>query len=166
MTDETFGEVEYCEDYGYIAHKDIVFGGNKLSVEITIMCDEEEEGIEQFQRDAFEALLEDWDEMQHKIAKAILDYYNDEEKESYGPEDEEEFKKWWPDIDTEEEMMKILHLDSIIIGIEYVMESMGENPVYILFDRDWGGDDTDDNGVAVLVADGEVAEVGYKDIAF
>ena len=47
-----------------------------------------------------------------------------------------------------------------------VMESYGENPVYVLFNRDWGGEDTEDNGVAVLIEDGEVTEVGYKDIAF
>ena len=47
-----------------------------------------------------------------------------------------------------------------------VRESHGENPVYVLFNRDWGGEDTEDNGVAVLIEDGEVTEVGYKDIAF
>ena len=47
-----------------------------------------------------------------------------------------------------------------------VMESYGENPVYVLFNRYWGGEDTEDNGVAVLIEDGEVTEVGYKDIAF
>ena len=51
MIDETFGEVEYCEDLGFIAHKDIEFGGSKSTIEITISCDEEEDGIEQFQRD-------------------------------------------------------------------------------------------------------------------
>lgn len=55
---------------------------------------------------------------------------------------------------------------SIIIDSEYVMESKGKNPVYILFDRDWGGEDLEDNGVAVLIEGGEVTEVGYKDIAF
>ncbi len=128
MIDETFGEVEYSEDYGFITHKDIEFGGSKSSIEITIACDEE--------------------------------------KGAYGPEDEEEFNIWWPDIDTEEEMMKNIHLDSIIVESEYVMEDMGENPIYVLFNRDWGGEDLEGNGVAVLVANGEVAEVGYKDIAF
>lgn len=46
------------------------------------------------------------------------------------------------------------------------MEMNGKNPIYVLFNRDWGGEDLDDNGVAVLIEDGEVSEVGYKDIAF
>lgn len=29
---------------------------------------------------AFEALLQGWDEIQHKISDAILEYYNNEEK--------------------------------------------------------------------------------------
>ena len=164
MTDETFGEIEYDEESGYIGHTALTFGETEQSVEVLIGCDDEE--ISQFQRDAFKALIEGWDELQHKIAVAILEYYNEEEKGAYGPEDEAEFEAWWPDIDTEEELVKMLHLDSIVIESEYVMESHGENPVYILFNRDWGGEDTEDNGVAVLIEDGEVTEVGYKDIAF
>ena len=47
-----------------------------------------------------------------------------------------------------------------------IIQWKGENPVYILFNRDWGGEDLDDNGVAVLIENGEVTEVGYKYIAF
>ena len=104
--DVTFGEIEYDKGCGYTAHKDILFGGKEQSVEVMIMCDDEEE------------------------------------------------------------LVKKIHLESIVIDSEYVMESKGKNPVYILFNRDWGGEDMDDNGVAVLIEDGEVTEVGYKDIAF
>lgn len=165
MLDKTFGEIEYDEDYAYIGKKILIFGEEEQSVKVIILCDAEEE-ISQFQRDAFEALIQEWDEIQHKIADAILEYYNNQEKGAYGPDDETEYESWWPDIDTEEEMMKKIHLDSILIESEYVMDSKGENPVYILFNRDWGGEDTEDNGVAVLIEDGEVTEVGYKDIAF
>lgn len=164
MLDKTFGEIEYDEDYVYTGKKILILGEEEQSVKVIIMCDAEEE-ISQFQRDAFEALIEEWDEIQHKIADAILEYYNNQEKGAYGPDDETEYESWWPDIDTEEEMMKKIHLDSIVIESEYVMDSKGENPVYILFNRDWGGEDTEDNGVAVLIEDGEVTEVGYKDIA-
>jgi hypothetical protein len=165
MKDEVFGEIEYDEELGYIGHTTLTLGGIEQSVEVQIGCDDDEE-ISKIQCDAFQALIEGWDEMQHKIAAAILEYYNEEEKGAYGPEDEDEFESWWPNIDTEEELVKRLHLDSIVIESEFVMESHGENPVYILFNRDWGGEDTEDNGVAVLIEDGEVTEVGYKDIAF
>ena len=165
MIDEVFGEIEYDEDTGYTGHTTLTLGGTEQTVEVLIGCDDGED-ISQFQRDAFEALLKGWDEMQHKIASAILEYYNEEEKGAYGPEDEAEFETWWPNIDTEKELLKKIHLDSIVIGSEYVMESYGKNSLYVLFNRDWGGEDTEDNGVAVLIEDGEVTEVGYKDIAF
>ncbi len=166
MFDVTFGEIEYTEDYGFTAHRQFVFGGKEQSADILIMCDDEEEGITQFQRNAFEALMQEWEEIQHKISVSILRYYNEEEKGSYGPEDLKEFASWWPDIDNEDQLINRIHLDSIVIEQEYVMESKGSNPVYVLFNRDWGGKDMDDNGVAVLITDGEVIEVGYKDIAF
>lgn len=110
--------------------------------------------------------MQNWEEMQHKIASAILQYYNEQEKGAYGPDDEDEFAEWWPDISCEDELVRKIHLDCIVIQEEYLMESNGENPIYVLFNRDWGGEDLDDNGVAVLIEDGEVSEVGYKDIAF
>ncbi len=164
MYDEVFGEMEY--DYGYVAKKKITFMGESQDVDVLIDCEEEEE-IKQVQRDAYEALMQNWEEMQHKITIAILEFYNEEEKYSYGPDEEdEEYEEWWPDIDSEEEMAKKIHLDGIVIQADYLMEMNGENPIYVLFNRDWGGEDYDDNGVAVLIEDGEVSEVGYKDIAF
>ncbi len=163
MFDEIFGEV--ILDYDYVAKKDITFWGNTQEIEIRIAVDEDEK-ISQVQRDSFEALMQNWDEMQHKIAAAVLRYYNEEEKGAYGPDDEDEFAQWWPDIGSEAELACKIHLDSIVIQEEYLMQSNGENPIYVLFNRDWGGEDSEDNGVAVLIEDGEVSEVGYKDIAF
>ncbi len=163
MFDKVFGEVKF--DYGFAAKKDITFFGDTQSIDVYINCDEGEE-IAQSQRDAYEALMQNWDEMQHKIAGAILKYYNEEEKGAYGPEDEDEFALWWPDIESEEELVKKIHLDSIVVPSDYIMESFGETPIYVLFDRDWGGEDLEDNGVAVFIENGEVSEVDYKYIAF
>ena len=168
MLDEVFGEV--ILDYSYIAKKEITFLGYTQEVEILIGVEEDEEEITQGQRDSFKALMQNWDEMQHKIANAILQYYNGGEdhrgeKGAYGPDDKDEFAQWWPDINNENELAKKIHLNSIVILLEYITEDNGKNPVYVLFDRDWGGEDSDDNGVAVFIEDGEVSEVGYKDIA-
>ena len=38
--------------------------------------------------------------------------------------------------------------------------------LYLLFSRTWGGKDLDDNGIGVCLLDEEIAEIGYKDIAF
>lgn len=164
MYHEILGELTY--DYGYVAKKEITFGGETQEIEIWFRAEEGEE-ISPLQLDSFKALMDNWDEMQHKIATAILHYYNEEEKYSYGPDEEdEEYAEWWPDIDSEEELVENIHLDCIIIEEEYLMEMKGKNPIYVLFDRDWGGEDYDDNGVAVFIEDGEVAKVAYNDIAF
>lgn len=163
MLDKTFGEV--ILDYSYIAKKEITFLGHTHEVEILIGVEEDEEEITQGQRDSFEALMQSWDETQHKIATAILQYYNTEEKGAYGPDDKDEFAQWWPDINTDDELAEKIHLTSIVILLEYITEDNGKNPLYLLFDCDWGGEDLDDNGVAVFIEDGEVSEVGYKDIA-
>lgn len=163
MYDELFGEL--ILDYEYVAKKEITFWRNTQDVEIRIAVEEDCE-ITKVQRDAYEALMQNWEEMQHKIAYAILQYYNEQEKGAYGPDDEDEFAEWWPDISTVDELVEKIHLDAIVIREEYIMELNGENSIYVLFDRDWGGEDLDDNGVAVLIEDGEVSEVGYKDIAY
>ncbi len=163
MYDEVFGEVTF--DYGYVAKKKITFFGNTKEVEVRIGAKENEE-IAQIQRDAYEALMQNWEDIQHKIAAAILQYYNEEEKGSYGPDDEEEIAEWWPDINSEDELVKKIHLDAIRIKKEHLMKRKGKNPIYVLFDCDWGGEDYDDNGVAVFIEDGEVSKVGYKDMAF
>ena len=163
MYDEVFGEL--ILDYDYVVKKEITFFGNIQEVEIRIAVEEDSE-ITQVQRDAYETLMQNWEEMQQKIASAILQYYNEQEKGAYGPDDEDEFAEWWPDISTVDELVEKIHLDAIVIREEYIMESYGEKPIYVLFNRDWGGEDLDDNGVAVLIEDGEVSEVGYKDIAY
>ena len=164
MFDEVFGEVIF--DYnGYVTKKEIIFAGEKLRVDVRITVGEDET-IMQVQRDAYQELLQNWEIMQHKIVIAILKYYNEKEKGAYGPDDLEELAEWWPDIDSEEELVKKIHLDMIIVPADYIMDIKGENPVYILFDCDWGGEDLEDKGVAVLIEDGDVSEVGYKDIAY
>lgn len=163
MFDEVFGEVTF--DCGYTARREIAFFGENREIEILIDADEGEE-ISQLQRDAFEALMHNWEEMQQKTAAAILCYYNEREKGAYGPDDPIEFAKWWPDIESIEEMGRKIHLDAVVIPSEYTMEGKGEHPVYLLFSREWGGEDTEDNGVAVLIEGGEVTEVDYKYIAF
>ena len=168
VIDPVFGELG--DQVGsFITYKNVVFCGSERSVEIHIHY-EDEPVISQLQRDAYEALVGGWDEIQHKVAAAILHYYNHEEKFSYGPEDEEEEKQWWPDIENEEDLVKYCRLSAIVISEEYLIESQRDrgiiNPVYLLFERDWGGEDLDANGVCAFVADGEVVEVGYNDMAF
>ena len=167
VIDPVFGELGDMVG-NFFTRKNVVFCGSEQTIEIYINY-EDEPVVSQLQRDAFEKLMQGWDEIQHKVAAAILHYYNHGEKFSYGPEDEAEKKQWWPDIENEEDLVKYCHLSSILIPsedtIEYQQDMGSLNPVYLLFDRDWGGGDPDANGVCTLVANGEVVEIGYHDIA-
>ena len=168
LIDPVFGELGDMVG-NFFTRKNVVFCGSEQTIEIYINY-EDEPVVSQLQRDAFEKLMQGWDEIQHKVAAAILHYYNHGEKFSYGPEDEVEKKQWWPDIENEEDLVKYCHLSSIQIQPEDCIEDQRDmgflNPIYLLFDRDWGGDDSDANGVCAFVADGEVVEIGYNDIAF
>lgn len=162
MTDNVFGELEY--DGGFVGKLSLDCFGDTEEVDIIIQADDEEDGIADVQYAAFEAFQAKWNDIQNDILERILEYYNDEEKGAYGPEDEEEFREWWPDIGSREDLIPLLHIDSVVIANDYLMED--GRKVYVLFDRDWGGEDLEDNGVAVGLVDEAVEEVGYKDIAF
>lgn len=164
MLDEIFGELEH-DGYAYMGTLVINVFGKECEVQLQVNAEEGEE-ILQEQYEAYEQFVEKWDSIQLDILNQILEYYNGEEKGSYGPDDKDAFKEWWPEIETIDELKKFLHIDTIIIPEDFVMEIMGGRGVYVLFDRDWGGKDYDDNGVAVSVVDESVAKVGYKDIAY
>ena len=113
--------------------------------------------------------MEKYKTIQARIAEKILVYYNEEEKGAYGPDDPEESKEWWPEINTVDELADKLHLEFIIIPEAYRMNNVRnkcKRCVYVLFSRDWGGEDSDDNGVAVKLHNEEIVEAGYKDMAY
>ena len=121
------------------------------------------------QYEAYAKFMEKYKTIQARIAEKILVYYNEEEKGAYGPDDPEESKEWWPEINTVDELADKLHLEFIIIPEAYRMNNVrnkGKRCVYVLFSRDWGGEDSDDNGVAIKLHNEEIVEAGYKDMAY
>lgn len=162
MTDKVFGELKY--DLGFIGEVSINFFGEESDVKIVIMADEENEGIADIQYETYEMFKKNWTDIQNDIVDSIIAYYNDEEKGSYGPDDKEEFKEWWPNIESKEDLLPLIHIDTIVIPDSYLMGD--GRTIYVLFNRDWGGEDYDDNGVAVRLVDENVGDVGYKDMAY
>ena len=153
-------------DAGYERQIKLSFLDKEFDVDVCIMTEEE---IEEIQREAYEKCMAEWPEIQTRIAEEILVFYNEEEKFTYGPEDPEESKEWWPEINTVEELAEKLQLETIVIPEDFIMNiprNQGKRCVYVLFNRDWGGEDDDDNGVAVKLLNEEVVEVGYKDMAY
>ena len=165
MTDVVFGQLNDEEGIGWNGKVTIQFGGRQYETPLMIQVDEDEgTDVTDAQRNAFACFMDKWDSIEPLLVEALIDYYNNEEKFSYGPDDDDEAALWWPDINTYEELVNAVTPETIIIPPDFLMDD--RRKVFLLCDRTWGGEDLDDNGIGVCFIDEQIAEIGYKDIAF
>lgn len=168
-TDEVFGELDF-DDCGYWnGHLKLDFLGEDQEIGLMIdSCYESQTEISHSQRETCRAFLEKWPELQRAVVKEIIRYYNEEERFAYGPDDPEEFAAWWPEIETVEEMVKWIELETVVIASDSIMEDVydGKRCLYLLFNRRWAEEDLNDNGVGIRLLDEELDGTRYKDIAF
>ena len=138
MNNTDFEKLEYNEGFGYEGEMSIDFFGKDVNVDLTVNVDDEE--IVDLQYETYEKFKEKWNDLQKEIAEKIIKYYNEEEKGSYGPEDKEEFDKWWPEINTIDELLNQIELDGIIIPESFIMEDVaGGRCIYLTFSKKIGG---------------------------
>lgn len=171
MTDSVFGELEEDEDpgcYGGWRGKRIIpFGGSLCSIELLIQQSEEESGITKHQYEAYQHFMERWPGIQPKLIAALIKYYNEVERFAWGPDNAEEFAKWWPEITTEKALLQAVTLETMVIPWDFTMtEAKCGRYVYLLFSRSWGGEDTEDHGIGVGFLNEDIDEIAYKDIAY
>ena len=171
MTDLVFGELEeyeYLGCYGGWRGKQVItFGGNPCSIELLIQQSEEEGEITKHQYEAYHHFMERWPSVQPKLIEALIKYYNEVERFAWGPDNAEEFAKWWPEIATEEALLQAVTLETIVIPWDFTMtEAKCGRYIYLLFSRTWGGEDMDDNGIGVGFLNEDIDEIAYKDIAY
>ena len=164
MTDKIFGNLDFDGDfYGKVT---LTFFGKPTEVDLIILhFDDEEDGISDSQYEVYNKFIENWNsELQEKVVKKIIEYYNEEERFSYGPDDDdEEFNRMWPELDTVEDMVKTLEVDGLIIDYTYALKE--QKSIYLTFGHTWGND-TDDNGIGVEITGDEITDIGFRDIAF
>ena len=164
MTDPIFGELEKKDDY-WLGRQNIEFGGKTYTVKIEISSGYgEEERITIKQKNAFKCFIEKWPKLQAKLIVALIEYYNAEERFSWGPDDEEELAEWWPEIETKKALLQAVTIETIVIKADFLMKN--NRCIYLLFSRTWGGEDFDDNGIAVRYINEEIDKIGYKDMAY
>ena len=164
MKNADFEKLNFDEGFGYEGEISIDFFGKDVNVDLTVNV--EDEKIADIQYETYEKFKEKWNEFQRDVAERIIKYYNEEEKGSYGPEDKEEFDKWWPEINTIDELLNQIKLDGIIIPESFIMEDVaGGRCIYLTFSKKWGND-TEDNGIGVKIVNEEITEIGFKEIAF
>ncbi|MCI8527834.1 MAG: hypothetical protein HFH82_01555 [Lachnospiraceae bacterium] len=164
MTDPVFGELE--SDGHYWRGKQMIdFGGTLYTVGLSIEKENDNE-ITKEQQEAFSHFLDKWPELQTKLIEGLIQYYNEEERFAWGPDDEEELAQWWPEIETKDALLQAVTLETIIVPRDSIMNIKGGRYIYLLFSREWGGEDWDDNGIGVGFLNEEIDKIAYKDIAF
>ena len=162
MTEELFGPLEQEECFGWQGRRTLEFGGRMQDVDILIHGDGAD--VTPRQEEAFRCFLERWSVLQGEVLDALLRYYNEEARFSYGPDDPEELARWWPEIKTREALLQAVTLEMVVVEWDDLMDR--GRCVYLLFSRTWGGEDYDDNGIGVRCVNETVDEIGYKDIAY
>lgn len=96
MIDPIFGELEYDDSCSCWCGKLAMnFFGTETSLNLMIQTSyEEAEEVQESQYAAYQRFVERWPALQKPMAEAIIQYYYHDEYRSYGPDDEEEMKRW------------------------------------------------------------------------
>ncbi len=169
MLDQIFGELDF-DDCGYWNGRvKLDWFGEEREVGLMVdSCYESQTEISDRQREAYLAFLEKWLELQEAVVQEIIRYYNEEERFAYGPDGPEEFAAWWPEIETVEEMVKWVELETVVVASDSIMENVydGKRCLYLLFNRKWAEEDLNDNGVGLRLLNEEIDGARFKDIAF
>lgn len=164
MTTEDFDKLVFTEDYGFEGSVSFDFFGKETDVTLYVQTDDDT--IEDIQKESYENFIKKWDSIKTSVIEKIIGYYNDEERFSYGPDDKDEFARWWPEINTVEEMTEQLVPDFIVIPEASLMEDVyGGRCVFLTFQKKWGND-IEQNGVGVQILGDEVGEIGFAEIAY
>ena len=168
MAVQIFGELDF-DDCGYWNGR-VKLDGFGEEQEVGLMVDSCYEGqteISDYQRETYRAFLEKWPSLQEAVVKEIIRYYNEEERLAYGPDDPEEFATWWPEIETVEEMVKWVELETMAVASDSIIEDVygGKRCLYLLFKRKWA-EAPNNNGVGIRLLNEEINETGFQDIAF
>ena len=170
MIDPVFGELmeEVFSPYGGWYGKQIIdFGGTSRPIELHIQQSDESCSITELQYRSYKHFMEEWPNIQQKLIDALIKYYNEVERFAWGPDNEEEFAKWWPEIETRESLLQAVTLESIVIPWDFTMvEAKCGRYIYLLFSKAWGGEDMEDNGIGVGFLNEDIDEIAYKDIAY
>lgn len=171
MFDPIFGELQYDDSCScWCGNLTMDFFGTETSLKLMIQTSYEQvEEVRESQYAAYQRFMEQWPALQKPMAEAIIQYYYRDEYRSYGPDDEEEMKEWWPEIQTVDDLLKQIALETLLIPPDYIMQRAydGKRVLYLLFTHKWGKDmEYDNNGIGVAFHNEELYEIGFQDIAF
>lgn len=152
INDSIFGEIEY--DYIWFRRSKIKFFNNEVDIMLMIAGDDEGQ-FEDGQYEAYQALINKWNEIQETFLEPILEYYKQKRKElGY----DIELNKNYPEIKSTKELLNYITL--VGIKVPYA-DIYGGRSIGISFDCSWD----EENGLGLRLNNEEVIDVGYQDIA-
>ena len=153
MIDDTvFGKIEF--EYAWFKYTQINFFQTKA--EIVILISGDEDGVfEEGQYEAFESLIENWDNIHESFLEPILNYYKNKRSELGYDVD---YNETYPQIDSAEEILNYITLVGIKVPYS---EVYGGRSIGVSFDCTWD----EENGLGLRLSDEQVIEVGFQDVA-
>ena len=152
INDSIFGKIEY--DYIWFRRSKTKFFNNEVDIMLMIAGDDEGQ-FEDGQYEAYQSLINKWNEIQETFLETILEYYKQKRKElGY----DIQLNKNYPEIKSTKELLNYITLVGIKVPYDdiYVGRSIG-----ISFDCSWD----EENGLGLRLNNEEVIDVGYQDIA-
>ena len=152
INDSIFGKIEY--DYIWFRRSKIKFFNNEVDIMLMIAGDDEGQ-FEDGQYEAYQALINKWNEIQETFLEPILEYYKQKRKElGY----DIELNKNYTEIKSTKELLNYITL--VGIKVPYA-DIYGGRSIGISFDCSWD----EENGLGLRLNNEEVIDVGYQDIA-
>ncbi|MED3328980.1 DUF2004 domain-containing protein [Bacillus thuringiensis] len=152
INDPIFGELEY--EYGWTKDTIIRFFGKES--EISLMIDGEEDGeFDEEQYMAYQALMQNWEDLQPSLLQSILDYYKQKRHElGYDIGLNENY----PLIEIPDQILEMITLDGIVVPYADIFEG---RDIGITFNCTWDIE----NGLGLRLLNEKIIEVGYQDVA-
>ena len=138
MLDSVFGILEYEDAWScWVGKLALDFFGNPVELDVYLQqrYDEPEHDIYESQYETFKRFMEQWPALQKPLVERLIRYYNEEERFSYGPDDKEELLKWWPELQTVDDMLQQITLETMVIKSDSLMQAVydGKRCLCLLF---------------------------------
>ncbi|WP_039076053.1 DUF6985 domain-containing protein [Bacillus sp. MSP13] len=152
LNDKVFGELDY--QYQWVGYRTINF--LEKDTEIALLIGGEEDGeFDEGQYEAYNSLMNNWEQVQHNILRPILDYYQQKRQElGYDVSVNEDY----PLIETIDQLIEHITLVGISVPYDFLREG---RDIGLSFDCTWD----EENGLGVRLINEKVEEVGYQDVA-
>ena len=152
IDDPIFGELQY----EYVWTKDTIIHFCEKESEISLIIDGEEDGeFDEEQYMAYQALMQNWEDLQPSLLQSILDYYK-QNRHELGFDIELNDK--YPLIETPDQLLEMITLDGIFVPYGDIFEG---RDIGITFSCTWDAE----NGLGIRLLNGKIIELGYQDVA-